>query len=168
MHDTLTYSTFAWVDGYRSQLPLNEDSSINQLVLALLKTKVSRSKISHLLGLSHETVEKSARLELKPVPQMFKLVQFLYQKDIPLFLISNGRAERVQKDLEQVQMQDYWTCIYTKEDGRKPERRYIERILDEHDLDLLVMIGNDPKEDVWVHEKTICLQLHLGEGIPFV
>lgn len=61
-------------------------------------------------------------------------------------------------DIKAIGIEKLFSVVYTKENGRKPYFDYIDSIIQENELDLLVMIGNG-QEDIFHHPKVLNFQL---------
>ncbi|MRG27783.1 HAD family hydrolase [Laceyella tengchongensis] len=159
LHDTVVYSSEAWLAAYMEQITAEHRAvEKKECVSLLLRGKISRSLVSSIFGLDHDVVEEAYRCNLNMNTKMLTLIQTLKDAGFKTILISNAKSKRVMDDIKSLGIEKLFSVIYTKENGRKPYFDYIDSIIRENELDLLVMIGNG-QEDIFHHPKVLNFQL---------
>jgi len=143
----------AWEQAFLKNIPEHLKSSL----LLLLNQKISRRQIATLYQLDYAEVERDYRQELEINRNVLQFILHLKIAGHRLLLISNAKRYKVNLDLEKLELSELFDKIYTSEDGRKPDSRYIQNIMDEQNLNLLIMVGNSEQEDVFSHPNVISL-----------
>ncbi len=140
LHGTLLDSNTAWLEALREIDPNNID-----YYEAGIWGKMSRRDMAKHANVSYECLKSKYRSKLKPRSGVLDFVKVL-SANYPLIIVSNAKRKDILDDmgyLSQLQVER----IYSKEDGNKPEMRYLERILVEMCWDSAYLIGNDFIED---------------------
>ncbi|KGE16524.1 HAD family hydrolase [Paenibacillus wynnii] len=153
LHDTLVFSSAAWDKAFTKSVSEENKKSLS----LLLKNKVSRKQIAKLFQLDFVEIEESYREGLTINPKVFNLILQLKAVYYPVLLISNAKLHRVNADLDRLNLVELFDKVYTFEDGKKPDYSYINNIITEQQLDLLIMVGNNEQEDVFHHPKVLNL-----------
>lgn len=159
LHDTIVNASKAWIAGYQEEMPdENGVKDKKDCISVLLREKVSRSLISRAFNLDHTAVELAYRRNLNTNINVISLVQALKSAGFKIILISNARRKRAMDDIKFLELEKLFFRIYTQENGLKPDFDYVDSIIRENELDLLIMIGNS-QEDIFHHPRVLNLQL---------
>ena len=141
-HGTIVDANLAWYRAYCASCPDKSEYIWNRL-----SAKDSRKEIAQSLGLNYDDVIKIYRQNLAVRDDVIKMIHGL---NLPIIIVSNASLERLMADINTVQSQHNLTFlkIYSKENGKKPDVEYIERIIAENGFDGAYMIDNDIDEGV--------------------
>lgn len=152
LHDTIVYSTQAWeyAFGYFA------GDRYTDYISNYLKRKKSRKELSDILNVDYKSVEAYYHVILRKSAEMEKLMMIL-SDIVEVYIVTNASFSRAYRDLLYTGLLKYISKIYSREKGRKPDCKYIDEILFENQLDYFFFIGNDPKEDVFMSNRTISL-----------
>lgn len=148
-HDTIVNSSKAWIKAFKYFCPKKEYTKVKKLY----KYKTSRKKLAKMINVDYLEIENKYRENLKPNKSILNLL-IKCKKNHEVIILSNSSKEKLHKDINKIGI-DIKT-IYSKEDGVKPDPKYINKLVSIHKSDLFIMIGNDKKEDVLIHKKIKC------------
>lgn len=143
LHNTIMKSNDAWISAY---IACGGECVRDQVTRAVYQ-KRSRRAIAHSIGVDYDAVYARYCSLVEPDSKMMRLLPALKGK-LPLYLISSASRERVFHDLAVWNGADFFDVIYTKETFFKNSPDCWRKLLMEQNVDLLVYIGNDAKEDV--------------------
>lgn len=115
-------------------------------------------------NIDYSKLENSYRQYLKLNRRVMSFIISIYNF-YNIILISNSSAKRVHADLKKIKMQKYFNKVYTKEDGIKQNHNYIEKILKENNIDLMIYIGNDKTEDLIENERVVSLLIQNEDNL---
>ena len=152
LHNTLLFSNDAWIEAYLRQT----DESFRDVVTMAVYQKQNRKQIADRIGVDYQFVYAAYCESVRPDPVMIRLVTSL-KRQYPIFLISSASGDRVQKDLQKWNGEQFFDHIYTKETFQKDNPRDWQKLVERQGLDLLVYIGNDAEEDASIHPQVISL-----------
>lgn len=152
LHGTIVNSDEAWKSAIIKVAP----SKLRDVILNAYNSGVSKRCICTLYNINFSLLEEEYRRCLSCNDKVVQLIKLIFKKQ-EIILISNGNKERVYKDLQKFGLVNYFSKIYTKEDGDKTDKNYIDHIIKSNNIDLLVYIGNNWEEDVLDNEKAYSL-----------
>lgn len=156
LHDTLVYSTQAWKDAFG----FFAGDRYTNYIEKYLKRKGSRRELSNILNVDYKSVETYYHVILRKSEKMEKLMMIL--SDIEeVYIVTNASFSRAYHDLLCTGLLKYVSKIYSRENGKKPDCKYIDKILSENQLDYFLYIGNNSIEDVFMSKRTISLLVGL-------
>ncbi|MBU2616025.1 MAG: hypothetical protein KKC19_02885 [Nanoarchaeota archaeon] len=146
LHGTLLESNQAWAKALESIDPDRSEFYRQQIQL-----KRSRHELAEIAGVSFDDLQSAYRRFLFPRDEVIGIIRSL--SDIyPMVLVTNAERNRVLDDLEHLQNLPFLR-VYTREDGKKPNPIYLQRILDEQGWGEAFLIGNDLTEDYSENKK---------------
>lgn len=157
LHGTLLESNLAWARALESIDPKKSGFYREQI-----QFKRSRHELAQIAGVSFDSllnVYRKYLLPRDPIVALFRTLSCEY----PSVLVSNCQRDRVLADLHYLPTLSF-KKIYTIEEGKKPERIYLQRILDDQGWDKAFLLGNDLIEDYSENENVtsiICPQRRL-------
>jgi PAS domain-containing protein len=143
VHGTLLLSNRAWARAFGRYDPDRFGMYCEEI-----SKKRDRRELAAIAKVPYERIVDAYREELTPRQDVIRMIE---RSGLPRVIVSNARRERLLLDLELLD----FACdrIYTKEDGRKPDTNYLERILRDQRWDCAYLIGNDPIEDYSMHPR---------------
>lgn len=156
-HDTLVESTKAWLNAFKKVVHCRKN--FLQIKKDYLN-KVSRKLICQNYGIDYNLVLKYYREYLKIKKEGMHLYENLALKypKIPFILVSNASKERLMLDINKFKEYNF-DKIYSKENGQKPNKEYFEKICKENNIDFIILIGNDEKEDCKVIDNMLSFMI---------
>lgn len=140
LHDTLVFSTDAWLKAFKTVSPNTFSKIKNDYMI------ISRKEICKKYNINYEKLKKIYRKNLKINNKVVKV----YKKIYSLFdtcIITNASLERAIQDMLFCGIK--YKKLYTKEDGLKPNIHYINGIINEQKCDYMIYIGNK-EEDILI------------------
>lgn len=141
LHGTLLNSNEAWLEALASFDPAQRDFYAEQIM-----QKRSRRELAAIAGVSFEDLSEQYHALVSVRLPVLNIVKKLCDS-YSLIIVSNAPRPRVERDLLKLGSLPI-ARVFTQEDGRKPERDYLERILGEMNWNNAYLIGNDPEEDI--------------------
>lgn len=147
-HDTIVDSSKAWLKAYKYYCSKKEYRKIS----FLYKKGYSRKKLANMVNIDYYLIENKYREYLKTKRIITWLLYYCINK-YDVIIISNASRKRILKDLEKVKINCDQIKLYTKENGHKPEIKYINNIIKDNNIDEVIMIGNDKFEDNFKQKK---------------
>lgn len=140
LHDTLLESSIAWIKSFYVLIPGEIENCVNDL-----SKGISRRTVAKTFGVSYDIVLDEYRKHLKPREEVYTLIQIL-SNEFPLVIVSNSSRDRIEKDIALLPSLNI-ERVYSKENGKKPDRMYLESILENMSWDSAILIGNNLVED---------------------
>lgn len=144
LHGTLTLSNDAWINAYILEFG---DNIIRDEVSNLVYRKTSREEIAKIFRLNYSNVIETYHRLLKPDYNMCILARVL-SESYPVFLVSSASQEKVERDLQTINMNDVFTNVYHKNNFSKASKKDWEDLISNNNIDVLFFIGNDIDEDI--------------------
>ena len=140
LHDTLVNSREAWLLGLIQLQPFRDKAE-----LEMLYDTIKRKELCKLLDINYEEWLKHYQDNVTVKPIMIKLLDIV-STQFKCFIVSNASFSRVHYDCRLVG-EHYFKKIYSKENGIKPDAKYLKSILTENQLDYGILIGDNYQED---------------------
>lgn len=150
LHNTIMCSNEAWINAFL----LHSGNDHHEYIEHAVYHKQSRKTIAERIGVDYDAVYQDYCRIVKPSEKMIKLLSLLKQ-EYPIFLISSASYSRVKRDLESWNGENFFDSILTKETFDKSNYYDWESLIEKHQFDLIVYIGNDPEEDIIDNPKVI-------------
>lgn len=141
LHGTLLNSNKAWEDALIEFDPEKKDF-YHQAIM----DKKNRKELAQIAGVSFETLSERYYSLVKIREEVFSIALEL-NKNHPCIIVSNAPKFRVERDIKKLRELNLLR-VYSGEDGKKPEKDYLERILKEMNWEQAYLIGNDIQEDL--------------------
>lgn len=154
-HNTLINSNEAWIRAFVDYAGKEKESEIT----FWLYGKMKRRELARRLNIDFKLVEDRANLYEKPNDKVISLLCIARQMDIPLFIISNAPAYRVQKDIEITGINKLFTQIFTGDNGGKKNLSIYDSILEKYALEYLLFLGNEEFDDNIEHDRVVSFAL---------
>ena len=138
LHDTLVYSTRAWKKAFK--IVCKNDKGVAKKIIEEYNAGGWKRKICESYGYDYDEVKKIYFPFLKPIKstKKFCLKMKEYHK---VFIITNAKKTRAIEDSKILGIN--FDKIYSRDDGVKPDKEYIERILTENNIKYMIMVGNE-------------------------
>lgn len=154
-HNTLIKSNEAWIKSFAEYVPRNyvEDIELK------LYGKKKRRDIAKEYALDFQFVEKGADKYMEQNALIIDFVKLLKAQGKHLFIVSNAPRYRVEMDLDNVGIRDFFDEIYTAEEGGKQNQDIFNTILSKYSLELGLFIGNEEFDDHIDHQRIISVAL---------
>lgn len=138
LHDTLVNSTKAWLKAYK-RMNSNEYKKIKKDY----KNGMFRKDICKKYDIEYEHLKEIYREYLHENKLVLKYYD-LIRNNYDTCIITNASSIRARKDLEHCNIK--YDKLYTSEDGLKPDKKYIYKIMKENKCDFLILIGNQDED----------------------
>lgn len=142
LHNTIIKSDSAWLKAFK------KICKENYPIIKQEYKFMSRRSICKKYDMNFEQLENEYRRHIILSRKVCK-VYYKYMRKFQTLIISNAPASRVYKDIEKCRLEHSFVKIYTKEDGEKPDDKYIKEILLENNIDFMIMIGDSRNEDIF-------------------
>lgn len=150
LHNTLVFSTEAWILAYTSI-----SGCSRQDVERRLKNKESRHAIAESLGISYEDVYAAYRNNLRLNMKVISILHELSIRDIPIVVISAAPRHRVEEDLRDIRNILQIDRVYSRECFSKKNCEDWDELIKLYKCDQILFFGNDSDEDMISHRKVL-------------
>lgn len=150
VHGTLLDSNKAWISSFSKY-----GDKPSEYYSDKIWGKYSRKQLAKEIGVSFDIIKAEYRKNLLPRNEIVNMLIEL-SKSYEVAILSNARKEDVNEDLKKIEKIPKMR-IFSREDGKKPDSKYVEHVLEKLEWEKAYMIGNDPDEDVFNTEKVTSL-----------
>ena len=154
LHNTIVNSDNAWKKAFQKMLP---DKQCYK-ALDMLDNGVSRHKICEKYNISYDSLEEEYRNNLECNYYIIEWIRMI-KRESKVILISNARKERIMKDLEKFKITLLFDQIYSGDDGKKNNCQYLEKIMNDNNIERMIYIGNDEVEDKLNNNRILSMKL---------
>lgn len=144
LHDTLLNSYPAWIKAFT--MVTNGDLEKSEKMIEEFKKGEWKREICSRYGYTYDEVKNIYLQNVKPIYPVKKFCEMV-KKNNSVYIITNATQPRAEEDIFILGMT--FEKVYTRENGIKPDKNYIKRIIKENNLSHLIMVGNEKERDVF-------------------
>lgn len=141
VHGTLIHTSEAWIQAFTFYC------KDEKFCREWLENKGSRKALAKKIGIPFESVHNLYREKISANDRIVSLFE-IYRQTHEVIIVSNAKKEDVVADCDAVHIPLDGVKIFSSEMGKKPDSKYLKRILDEMKWDKALLIGNDMEEDM--------------------